>query len=787
MQPNIEGIDSPIYNSRIIDTYIKLVKRRYPHVSMADLLEYAGITQYEISDQGHWFSQRQIDLFYERLVHLTGNEHIAREAGQYAASPEASGVMRKFFLGLVGPLKAYEMIGKGAVNFTRSAIYEARRLGDNKVEVTVTPRPGITERPFQCENRIGFLEAILKLFTPDLPEVLHPECMFKGGDRCRYVLSWKRTKSDIWKRIRNYAVCLLVVGFASIFSCFRSLPLMWPAVLSFGLVLALSWQVRRLEVKELNAAISNLQDSTDKLLEQINLNYNNILITNEVSQAVNRYAQLDQILTNVVQILEKRLNYDRGMILLANRQKTSLQFRSGYGYTNEVESLLLKTSFHLDRPESKGIFVISFREQKPFLVNQFDEISADLSPNSLAFARKMGAQSFIVCPIVCEGEPLGILAVDNIVTKKPLINTDRSLLTGIASVVGMSIRNAMLNEAKEQQFNSTLQVLAASIDARDALTAGHAEKVTRYAVGICRELDLEKDYCEMIRVAALLHDYGKIGIPDSILKKEGRLTEDEYNQVKFHVTKTREILQQINFEGIYRQVPEIAGSHHEKIDGSGYPRGLYGHEIPLGAKIIAVADFFEAITAKRHYRDPMKLEDAVRLLEEHSGTYFEKRVVRAFLAFMEKSPDFVAEKAKGPFPVYSLRKRRAPCRVPVSMKIGDKSLTGFSRDISAGGMYVAVDGEVVNDGVPVELSFALPGIGAVSVTAKGRVVWVNSAGSPKKPSFPAGFGVEFQDVKPSEEIVQAFVKSFRVSVVDGLDGQAHEQGPIYSAAGDVPK
>ena len=100
--------------------------------------------------------------------------------------------------------------------------------------------------------------------------------------------------------------------------------------------------------------------------------------------------------------------------------------------------------------------------------------------------------------------------------------------------------------------------------------------------------------------------------------------------------KTRSILKQVHFEGIFSQVPDIAGAHHEKIDGSGYPNGLRGDEIPLGAKIIAVADFFEAITAKRHYRNPMPIEKATRLLQEESGLHFENKIVDAFFRYYNK-------------------------------------------------------------------------------------------------------------------------------------------------------
>ncbi len=195
----------PLYNSRIIDTYIKLIKRNYSYINPSELLHYAGMTPYQVTDEGHWFTQEQVDLFYERLVKLTGNKNIAREAGRYAASPDAIGVMRQYILGLVGPAKAYEIVGRYALNFTKSAIYKSAKIGTNKVEITVVPHEGVCEKPFQCENRIGFWEAIATVFNYRLPEIDHPECLFRGGSICRYIISWKESRFACYARIRNYA------------------------------------------------------------------------------------------------------------------------------------------------------------------------------------------------------------------------------------------------------------------------------------------------------------------------------------------------------------------------------------------------------------------------------------------------------------------------------------------------------------------------------------------------------------------------------------------------------
>lgn len=638
--------NTPLYNSRLIDNYIKLIRRKYSHVDVDELLSYAKMKPYEVADQGHWFTQKQINLFQERLANVTNNIKIAREAGRFGASPEASGVMRQFFLGMVGPAGAYDIISKGAANFTRSSTYTSKRIAPNKVEITVTPKSGVKEKLFQCENRAGYLEAIAMMFGNKLPRVEHPECQFRGGKACRYIISWEKRLSDSLIKIRNYTtlsiipVCILL----SLHFHVSVIADMIPAALIIVLLLTFFSDMQ--EKKELKSSLNNLKDSTDQLVDQININYNNALMTNEIGQTISQHTSSRDILGKVVQIFNKRLDYDRCMILLADKDKKRLLFRAGYGYTENQLKLLKNTAFRLGRSQSKGVFIVSFQEQRPFLVNNISEIEHDLSIRSLAFAKKLGSQSFICCPIIADGESIGILAVDNLKSKKPLINSDMSLLIGISSVLGISMRNAELMESGERQLKSLLQTLAASIDARDPLTSGHSEKVTAYTIGICDELELADDYREMLRVAALLHDYGKIGVPDAILKKPGRLNKEEFEIVKTHAEKTRRILNQISFEGIYRQVPEIAGSHHEKIDGSGYPNGLKGDEIPLGAKIIAVADFFEAVTARRHYRGPYPLKKAFDMLLKEAGIHFDQEIVDAFISHFAKThagePEFRA-------------------------------------------------------------------------------------------------------------------------------------------------
>ena len=142
---------------------------------------------------------------------------------------------------------------------------------------------------------------------------------------------------------------------------------------------------------------------------------------------------------------------------------------------------------------------------------------------------------------------------------------------------------------------------------------------------------LDEKQKEIIEKAAILHDIGKIGIRDSVLQKEGKLTPEEYKHIQEHVQITHNILEKIYKTEDFKQIDEIACSHHEKYDGSGYFRHLKGEEIPYGGRILAVSDVFDAITSRRHYRDKMPIENVVGILIKDSGTHFDKSIVDVFL------------------------------------------------------------------------------------------------------------------------------------------------------------
>ena len=224
--------------------------------------------------------------------------------------------------------------------------------------------------------------------------------------------------------------------------------------------------------------------------------------------------------------------------------------------------------------------------------------------------RLQSIRSVLCAPMGSGRRLLGVCYVDNITSEEAFDDESLEFLTAVARQAGLAIENLYLLDEQKRSVESFIRTLALSLDARDENTAGHSARVGAMAAGIARAMGMNEAQARVIYYAGLLHDYGKIGVRDDVLLKPAELTEEEYEHVKQHPQHTFRLLSNIRFPADLADVPFVAASHHERWDGTGYPTGLKGEEIPLGSRIVSVADAYDAITEERCYSEPWSPEKA---------------------------------------------------------------------------------------------------------------------------------------------------------------------------------
>jgi len=263
-----------------------------------------------------------------------------------------------------------------------------------------------------------------------------------------------------WTLVRNYFLLASIIVLAIMFF---NLPLLTWGVVVLAcafLTMLFSYCSEYYEKKVLTRTVRIQKEAAQDNIVESNIRYNNALMVQEIGQATASILDIARLLRTVAGVMEKRLDFDRGMIMLVDKEKSVLRYSAGYGQSRTEEEILRSTEFHLDNPKSKGIFVLSIREQEPFLIDNLGEIQTSFSERSVQFAKKMGGEALICVPIIYEKESLGLLAVDNSKSSRPLRQSDMSLLMGVASQLAISINNAMAYErlrSSESKYRDLVQ------------------------------------------------------------------------------------------------------------------------------------------------------------------------------------------------------------------------------------------------------------------------------------------------------------------------------------------
>ncbi len=348
----------------------------------------------------------------------------------------------------------------------------------------------------------------------------------------------------------------------------------------------------------------------------------------KISRSITALTDIDELLKVVAEETKNAIQADRCTVFLWDKDTDELWSKVALG---------LDSSQEIRFPADKGLagYVVKTGESLN-IADAYNDPRFNPEVDSKTGYR---TKTILCMPIMNNNrEIIGafqvINKIDGVFTKN-----DEDLLVAIGGSASIALENAQLFDKQLQMyheqklmFESFIDTLAMSIDARDKITAGHSTRVRMYSTLLAQEIGMESKDISLLEKAATLHDIGKIGIRDSVLQKEGKLTDEEYKHIQEHVRITHDILSRIYMSADFRIITEMACSHHEKYDGTGYYRHLKGEEITLGGRILAVADVFDAITSKRHYRDKMPIANVIDILMKGAGSHFDKNLVDTFLA-----------------------------------------------------------------------------------------------------------------------------------------------------------
>ncbi len=367
-------------------------------------------------------------------------------------------------------------------------------------------------------------------------------------------------------------------------------------------------KVKRLE-KELTEIIAKAEDYTDQLEELM-----------QFSAILNSTLDTHRVRELAMKATCKVLRCEGATLYLIDEEKQELCFETIVGAISAEQ--MKEIRLPLNDQSVAGIVALS---RDGVIIN---DIETDKRHNKRIDRRnKFLTRNMLCVPLESKGKVIGVLQAIN-KTRGDWDTKEKRLLDTLAHQVAIAVENSLLYQKLKNQFYETVFAMANAVDAKDRYTGGHTKRVAYFSEIIAKYMGLTRDQVEEVRLTAILHDIGKIGIDDKVLKKEAPLDKTEWEHMKLHPELGYKILAGIPS---MKKISEGMRYHHERPDGHGYPQGLKGEEIPLIARIISVADTFDAMTSNRPYRKGMEYEVAFAEIVQQRGKQFDEKVVDAFV------------------------------------------------------------------------------------------------------------------------------------------------------------
>lgn len=375
--------------------------------------------------------------------------------------------------------------------------------------------------------------------------------------------------------------------------------------------------IHRDELRDLANAFNKVTADLENKIKELEYSRN---LTRELFQkighAITSAQKMEALLAIIVQSTRKVLRSDVGFIAVYDHKDKKLRLKAYSGHQKDM----VEDSELSDKEGAIGAVI---RSSKAVVVKNVNPVSG--TPYG---KEKLHYNNLLCAPIISKNKIVGVVGIADQKDIEKIETEDLFLLESIASQIATSVENFELNKDMEENYYQTLLALARVIEAKDSYGEGHLERVKAYVEKMAEKLKLSDEARKILSGGAILHDLGKVGIQDSILKKEGELTKEEYEIIKQHSVIGENILKPLRSMS---KLATLVRHHHELYDGTGYPDGLKGEEIPFLSRILTIVDIYDAISTARRYRKAMAKEDAMATLKGYGGTKLDPHLVEAFL------------------------------------------------------------------------------------------------------------------------------------------------------------
>jgi HD-GYP domain-containing protein (c-di-GMP phosphodiesterase class II) len=369
------------------------------------------------------------------------------------------------------------------------------------------------------------------------------------------------------------------------------------------------------EVEDANNQIAMLIKDLAQKNAELEKVVDRLTTVNHIGNILNSLVDQENAMEVIVRTMAKTMNAGICSLMLINEETGELEV----AYSVGLEGVKLRKV-----KLGEGISGYAAKEGKPLLVTNIETDPRFNLPNDPQYA----TTSLIAAPLFIKGKVIGILNINNKKNGDVFTHDDLDLLTTVAGQAAIAVENSNLYRDIRSSYFDTVRALVNALEAKDKYSKGHSERVTLLAMMIADEMGLSEERKQALQHAGVLHDIGKIGISATILNKAGKLTGEEYDVIKDHPLIGEKILDPISF---LKDAKVIVGQHHERYDGKGYPHQRIGSELSTEAKILAVADTFDALTSDRPYRKALPFEEAVAEIKRCASSQFDPDVVNVFL------------------------------------------------------------------------------------------------------------------------------------------------------------